>query len=154
LTGRAAPSLALQRWQLWSWAVGMMILSMPWHLLGMCGQWRRVAQFDYSDPNIAWWAPWMIASLIGGAIMVLSAGLFISNLAVFHMRSRTFSSASNTMQYAVPLHPGATLPAALNGFRLWNILVLILMAAAYVVPIAQSFIVKAPQAAVHRVNGK
>lgn len=154
LTGRAAPSLALQRWQLWSWAVGMMILSMPWHLLGMFGQWRRVAQFDYSDPNIAWWAPWMIASLIGGAIMVLSAGLFISNLAVFHMRSRTFSSASNTMQYAVPLHPGATLPAALNGFRLWNILVLILMAAAYVVPIAQSFIVKAPQAAVHRVNGK
>ncbi len=153
LTGRVAPSLRHQRLQLWSWAIGMMILSLPWHLLGMMGQWRRVAQFDYSDPNIAWWAPWMIASLLGGAILVLSAGLFIWNLAVFHMETSKRGSDAEPMRYAVPLHPSHAVPAALNGFRLWNVLVLILMTAAYAVPIAHSFIVSPPNALVHRVNG-
>ncbi|MCC6912954.1 MAG: cbb3-type cytochrome c oxidase subunit I [Rhodospirillaceae bacterium] len=155
LTGRAAPCVAHQRVQLWSWAIGMMILSLPWHLLGMFGQWRRVAQFDYSDPTISWWAPWMTASLIGGAILVASGALFIWNLARFHIADRAQrldAAPMEPMQYAVALHPGST-PAALNGFRLWNILVLVLMTAAYALPIAHSFIVNPPHALVHRVNG-
>lgn len=154
LTGRAAPSVALQRAQLWSWAAGMMILSLPWHLLGMWGQWRRVAQFDYSDPSIAWWAPWTTASLVGGAIMVVSAALFIWNLAGFHIAPKSQQATNEPMRYAVALHPGAVAPAALNGFRLWNVLVLVLMVAAYAIPIAHSFIVQPPHALVYRVNGK
>lgn len=153
LTGRAAPSLAHQRLQLWTWAIGMMLLSLPWHLLGMFGQWRRVNQFDYSDPNIAWWAPWMTASLIGGAIMVFSAGLFVWNLIAFHIDEKNRRAETEPMRYAVSLHPAAGTPAALNGFRVWNLLVLVLMAAAYAVPIAHSFIVNPPHALVHRVNG-
>lgn len=154
LTGRAAPSIAHQRLQLWSWAAGMMVLSLPWHLLGMAGQWRRVAQFDYSDPNIAWWAPWTTASLVGGAIMVLSAALFLWNLIVFHLDDKAERTDIEPMRYAVALHAGTPVPAALNGFRLWNILVLVLMAAAYALPITHSFVVNPPSALVHRVNGK
>jgi len=132
----------------------MMVLSLPWHLVGMFGQWPRVAQFDYSDPNIAWWAPWMTASLVGGAIMVFSAALFMWNLAVFHLPGKTRQKDTEPMRYAISLHPSAPAPAALNGFRLWNLLVLILMVAAYAVPIAHSFIVQPPKAMVHRVNGE
>ena len=150
LTGRAPASLALQRAQLWLWSIGMMILSLPWHWLGLNGQWRRVAQFDYSDPHIAWWAPWMTASLIGGVVMVVSAVLFIWNLASFHFKRTSGSVAP--IQYARALHGPTRLPAALNGFALWNTFVLILMAAAYAYPIAQFFIINPPQAVVHRVD--
>ena len=49
LTGRApdADGLARQRLQLWLWAIGMMVMTLPWHWLGLEGQWRRVAHFDY-----------------------------------------------------------------------------------------------------------
>jgi cytochrome c oxidase subunit 1 len=31
VTGRAAPSLAAQRLQLWLWFVGMIVMTFPWH---------------------------------------------------------------------------------------------------------------------------
>jgi cytochrome c oxidase subunit 1 len=150
LTGRAAPSLAAQRVQLWLWAIGMMTMTLPWHWLGLHGQWRRVEHFDYTDPTIAWWAPWMLASLIGGALAVISGILFLRNLAAFHTSST--SASVPPMRYALALHPPARVPAAMNGFVLWNVLVLVLMAAAYSVPIAQFFVIKPPQAVVHRVD--
>ena len=151
LTGRAALSLAAQRFQLWSWAIGMMILSLPWHWLGLNGQWRRVAQFDYGDPAISWWTPWMAISLVGGVMLVMSAALFLWNLSSFHFESAKVET-TEPMRFAVALHPQGSTPAALNGFGMWNILVLVLMAAAYAFPIAQSFVLKPPQAMVHRVD--
>jgi cytochrome c oxidase subunit 1 len=43
-------------------------------------------------------------------------------------------------------------PAALNGFGLWNALVLVLMAAAYGYPIGQFFLHDSPQALIHHVD--
>jgi cytochrome c oxidase subunit 1 len=151
LVGRAATSLRAQRLQLWLWAVGMMVMSLPWHLLGLGGQWRRVAQFDYSDPTIAWWAPWMLLSLAGGVLLAVSAVLFLWNLASFHRAPRT-STPAEPMRYSVALHPSTSTPAALNGFTVWNVLVLLLMTAAYAFPIAQFFISNPPQAVVHHAD--
>ena len=53
--------------QLWLWFVGMMVMTLPWHWLGLQGQWRRVANFNYADPIIAAWGPWVIVSLFGGS---------------------------------------------------------------------------------------
>ena len=53
LTGRTPASLRNQRLQLWLWFVGMMVMTLPWHYLGLQGQWRRVATFNYADPIIA-----------------------------------------------------------------------------------------------------
>src|SRR5881398_2609860 len=41
---------ALVRAQLWLWFVGMMLLSLPWHLVGLLGMPRRMAYYDYSHP--------------------------------------------------------------------------------------------------------
>ncbi len=47
----------------------------------------------------------------------------------------------------------ARVPAALNGFALWNVLVLVLMLVAYGWPIAQFAVYPSPGAVIHRVGG-
>jgi cytochrome c oxidase subunit I len=153
LTGRTPASLKAQRVQLWLWFIGMMVLTLPWHYLGLQGQWRRVATFNYADPIIAAWGPWVLVSFAGGLILLASAGLFIWNLLEFH-RARAVAFSALRPLYAVAVHPPARVPAALNGFALWNVLVLVLMIAAYGYPIAQAFWINAPQAIIHRVDGR
>lgn len=149
LTGREHQSLAMLRMQLWLWFFGMMIMTLPWHWLGLQGQWRRVANFNYADPIIAAWGPWVIVSFIGGIILLASAALFVWNLAVLH---RGPALAIARPLYALAVHPPLRVPAALNGFALWNVLVLVLMVAAYGYPIAQFLIEPSPGAIVHRVK--
>lgn len=149
LTGRTAGSAAMQRAQLWLWAIGMIVMTFPWHYLGLQGQWRRVAQFDYSNPTIAAWGPLVIVSVVGGALLVVSAGLFIWNLA-----PRGVSAPiAAPFRFARAVHPPHSVPAALNGFGLWNVLVAVLMLVAYGYPIAQFLIQSPPTAVVHRVDG-
>jgi cytochrome c oxidase subunit I len=150
LTGRAAPSVRAQRVQLWLWAIGMIVMTFPWHYLGLQGQWRRVAQFDYSNPVIASWGPWVIVSVVGGALLLASALMLIWNLLAFHKSSL---AASHPFRFALAVHPPERVPASLNGFGLWNALVLVLMLVAYGYPIAQFFVDERPLAVVHRVDG-
>jgi cytochrome c oxidase subunit 1 len=149
LTGRAPPSVALQRLQLVLWTIGMMVMTLPWHTLGLEGQWRRVASFNYADPRIAAWGPWVDVSLIGGVVLLVSALLFIFNL----LPRRAASTGEPTYAFALAAHPPHRVPAVLNGFGVWNVAVAVLMAVAYGFPIAQFFLGHAPQAVVHRLTG-
>jgi cytochrome c oxidase subunit I len=150
LTGRSWASLRPLRLQLWLWFGGMMVMTLPWHWLGLQGQWRRVAAFDYSNPIIHAWGPWVIVSLIGGVVLAASALLFVFNLAALHRRG--VAGAPAGMDYARAVHEPERVPASLNGFGLWNILVGLLMLLAYGWPIAQFFVYPPPQAMVHRVG--
>ncbi len=154
LTGRGADhvSLAWQRRQLWLWAIGMLVMTLPWHWLGLHGQWRRVAHFDYQNPLMGWWGPWVVVSLAGGAVLLLSALLFVANLLRLHGRPLAAAGAVLSPRYALALHPAARVPAALNGFALWNVLVLVLMVVAYGWPIAQFVTRPSPGAIVHHVD--
>ena len=107
-------------------------MTLPWHWLGLNGQWRRVAHFDYADPVIAWWGPWVVVSLIGGVLLVVSALLFVWNLAQLHEKptpGRRCGGAGRAMPCRCIR--SSRVPAALNGFALWNVLVLVLMIVAY-----------------------
>ncbi|MFZ2136682.1 MAG: cbb3-type cytochrome c oxidase subunit I, partial [Xanthobacteraceae bacterium] len=53
ITNKPLRSKAVARWQLWLWFVGMLVVTIPWHVTGMMGMPRRVAAFDYSDPFVA-----------------------------------------------------------------------------------------------------
>jgi cytochrome c oxidase subunit 1 len=130
----------------------MMIMTVPWHVLGLQGQWRRVATFDYSDPIIAGWGPWVLVSLFGGVMLLVSALLFIFNLLPPHRLRVPVPPAAEPIRYALAAHPPHRVPSVLNGFAYWNIVVLVLMAAAYAYPIAQFFLMDAPEAVVHRVS--
>ena len=41
------------RAQLWLWFIGMIVLTLPWHYVGILGMPRRMAFYDYSNPEIA-----------------------------------------------------------------------------------------------------
>jgi cytochrome c oxidase subunit 1 len=127
----------------------MMVMTLPWHWLGLQGQWRRVANFNYADPIIAAWGPWVVVSLVGGIILLASALLFVRNLASLHRGPALLAARP---LYALAVHPPRHVPAALNGFGLWNVLVLVLMVLAYGFPIAQFLIEPSPSAIVHRVR--
>ncbi|MFL6689413.1 MAG: cbb3-type cytochrome c oxidase subunit I [Alphaproteobacteria bacterium] len=151
LTGREHPSRGLLRLQLWLWFIGMMVMTLPWHWLGLQGQWRRVANFNYADPIIAGWGPLVILSFGGGLVLLLSALLFTRNLFVLHRGTIVVIARP---LYALAVHPPQRVPAALNGFGLWNVLVLVLMLFAYGYPIAQFIITPSPSAIVHRMSAQ
>ena len=151
LTGHEAQSAARQRLQLWMWTAGMMVMSLPWHYLGLQGQWRRVAAFDYTDPRIHGWGPWVDVSLVGGVILLLSALLFLANLRPSRRLQKIEPQPSYA--YALPAHPATHVPAALNGFGLWNVLIGVLMLVAYGFPIMQFFMTPSYPAMVHRLAG-
>jgi len=116
LTGRALDSLSLMRIQLWLWFIGMMVLTLPWHYVGILGMPRRMAFYDYTDPAIAAQAPWVIVSVIGGVILLISAILFFIVLARGQMAPHVEPEA---YRFSVAIHPPRRLPVALNGFALW-----------------------------------
>ena len=81
--------------------------------------------------------------------LLASALLFVRNLLVLHLSPQ---AAIARPLYALAVHPPQRVPAALNGFALWNVLVLIVMALAYGYPIAQFAIAPSPSAIVHRIE--
>jgi cytochrome c oxidase subunit 1 len=152
LVGRSFASTRPLNVQLWLWALGMMVMTLPWHFLGLQGQWRRAAAFNYADPKIAEWGPWVDVSVVGGLILLASAALFIGNLARTQFAGAP--AAAPPMRYAVALHPPTRVPAVLNGFALWNVCVLVLMLAAYGYPLFHVLAMHAPGAMVHRLGGQ
>jgi cytochrome c oxidase subunit I len=146
LTRRPPVSTRPMRVQLWLWFIGTMVMTLPWHAVGLSGQPRRVSAFDYSMAHIGWWGPFTLVSTAGGGIMLASALYFIWNLATSY---RGAPQSDPRISYALAVHPPERLPAALNGFGLWNALVLLLMLLAYAYPILQYFIINAPPAMIH-----
>jgi cytochrome c oxidase subunit I len=139
ITGKPLRSKTLACVQLWLWFAGMMITTIPWHITGLMGQPRRVAVFDYSDPFVASMGPLVIVSVIGGAILLVSAILLIVILVRSQLGGRRLEAP---LRYALALNPPKTVPASLNGFALWNAVLLVLMLFAYGYPIGQFFILK------------
>jgi cytochrome c oxidase subunit 1 len=91
----------------------MMVMTVPWHWLGLQGQWRRVANFNYADPIIAGWGPWVIVSFVGGLSCSASA---CCSCAISRSLGRTAVRGLAPL-YALAVHPPHRVPAALNGFR-------------------------------------
>ena len=133
LTGCAPLPQKLVKAQLWLWFVGMMVLTMPWHLVGLMGAPRRMAYFDYTHPAIHPQAWTVIASTLGGLALVVSALLFVFVLA----RARKQDRAPEPFTFSVAVHMPARVPVALNGFGLWVALMIALTVVNYGFPIVQ-----------------
>jgi cytochrome c oxidase subunit 1 len=139
ITGKPVRSKHLARWQLSLWFLGMMIMTIPWHITGLMGQPRRVAIFDFTDPLLARMIPLADLSVIGGLILLTSAILFI----IILVRSQfgTLELAA-PLRYALAVNPPTRVPESLNGFALWNTILLMFMIVMYGYPIGQFFFLK------------
>jgi cytochrome c oxidase subunit 1 len=133
LTGCGPLPAGLVKAQLWLWFVGMMVLSMPWHLVGLLGMPRRMAYYDYSNPAIQPQAWTVTLSTLGGALLVVSALL----LAFILLRALRTKGIAAPFTFSREAHPGGATPALLNGFALWVGMMIALTVVNYAFPIAQ-----------------
>jgi cytochrome c oxidase subunit 1 len=132
LTGCAPLRGAMVKLQLWLWFVGMMVLSMPWHLVGLLGMPRRMAYYDYTHPALQSQAWTVTVSTIGGLMLVVSAVLFVWTLAT----ARRVHAEPLPFTFSIAVHP-STPPPLLNGFALWVGMMIALTVVNYGYPIAQ-----------------
>lgn len=140
LTGRRLVEGSLPLVQLWSWFIGMIILSTPWHILGLLGQPRRISSVVYNSLLTLAWDPYELAMILGGLILLGSALLFLHILGKSQKRGAIVPEAQLEVAYAEPLKASSTVPALLNSFGFWNLVILGLMVANFGYPILQFFI--------------
>ena len=134
LTLKVLGQARLIRVQLWLWFVGVLVMTLPWHLAGLLGMPRRMAYFDFTNPALASQAWTVTAAVIGGALMLLSGVLFLFILAKAHLQPRAELAP---YRFSVAVHEPAMLPKALNGFAVWVGLMIALTLANYGIPVAQ-----------------
>ncbi len=133
-----SPRMALL--QLWTWFIGMIILTTPWHILGLLGQPRRISSVVYNNLLTLSWDPYELAMIVGGLILLGSACLLIYNLAMtqWNKQAEVFTGE---VEYATPVQPVISLPELLNGFKLWNVVIAGFMFVAFGYPILQFFFI-------------
>nr|WP_315251540.1 cbb3-type cytochrome c oxidase subunit I [uncultured Duganella sp.] len=146
LTGRAFDCWKLMRVQLWLWFVGMMVLTLPWHWVGILGMPRRMAYYDYTASDLAPMALSVIITFSGGLLLLASGALFLWILFRGHRGARI---ELPQFRFSAPVHATARIPAALNGFALWLALMVGLSLINYGFPIAQ--LINTPNTAVPAV---
>ena len=139
LTGKPLRSKPLACWQLSLWFLGMLITTIPWHAAGMMGQPRRVAMFDYNDPLNAPMEVLDIVTVVGGGVLLISAGLFIVILIRSQLGER---EVTEPLRYALAVNPPKHVPASLNNLLIWNVILAVFVVFAYGWPISQFFFIK------------
>ncbi|MEC3863399.1 cbb3-type cytochrome c oxidase subunit I [Mesobacterium sp. TK19101] len=144
MTGRALFSRKLALWQLWLWAIGMVVTTGPWHVLGLQGQPRRVNTLPYGEELNALWTPYEAIMLSGSVILTLSAILFIVILVGTHMTTR--KAETTEVVYATAIHQPLKVPNLLNSLSFWNWAMLAYMLASYGYPIVQFLFIESPLA--------
>lgn len=137
LTGKELVSQGLANVQLWLWGIGMLVLTLPWHYVGLLWMPRRTAWMPYDPEFVAQWQPWTYVMGFGGIILALSALLFVLVLVRSHASRKV--EAGPAMEWAEPVHPVLSIPKPLNGFALWNWILVVSMAVSFGYPTLQFF---------------
>ena len=138
LTRSAPLPAAWIKLQLWLWFIGMLVLSLPWHWVGLLGQPRRMAYFDYRHPALEPQAWTVTLSTFGGLTLAASALLFVIVLARAHFKR----AEPAAFTFGTAAHPGLRPPFALNGFALWIAMMIGLTVVNYGYPIVQLALLK------------
>ncbi|MEQ1620922.1 MAG: b(o/a)3-type cytochrome-c oxidase subunit 1 [Methylococcales bacterium] len=141
LVGKPLFSNSMALVQLWTWFIGMSVLTTPWHVLGLLGQPRRISTVVYNNLLTLSWKPYELMMILGGLILLGSACLFIYNLVKTQLTPLAGEFTAE-IEYAEPIHAVGVLPEYLNGLMLWNKVIAVLMAISFGYPILQFFFMK------------
>ncbi|MGB9577685.1 MAG: cbb3-type cytochrome c oxidase subunit I, partial [Halothiobacillaceae bacterium] len=146
-TGKELYSRKLAVTQIWMYAVGMITLTAPWHMLGIYFQPRRVSYTDQYAAFPEWaqtWGPYEAVMIVGATIIVLSGILFVYNLFMTHFNKTP--AANPKVEYAVAIHEPMRVPNILNSLSFWNWAMLAYMIVSYGYPILQFAFIGTPGA--------
>ncbi|MBS1211756.1 MAG: cytochrome c oxidase, subunit, partial [Proteobacteria bacterium] len=100
---------------------------------------RRISSVNYNSVLTLAWSPYELAMIVGGLVLLGSACLFVYVLYKTQLEGTESKTTEPTTSDALP---PPTVPAWLNGFAVWNYLILALMVVSYGYPIAQFFFMK------------
>ncbi|WP_017380957.1 cbb3-type cytochrome c oxidase subunit I [Paenisporosarcina sp. TG-14] len=123
------------------WTVGMLFMSGAMHWLGLLGAPRRTSYTTYFDSETALgWDPYLMFIAIGGTLLMI--GVIIQVYAVIHLMF--FAPKGETEFPIAETEDDATkTPYWTEHWGRWIILMLLLVAMGYVIPLVE-FIVNAP----------
>lgn len=140
LTGRPLYSTKLALMQLWLWFIGMVVLTLPWHALGLAGQPRRIGVPPYAEEFMESWGQYEFLMFVGGVLLFVSAVMLVVNLLFSHLNAKDAEPA--VMEYAEPMHVNLNIPKLMNGFGFWTAVIVVYMLASYGYPIIQFFLME------------
>ncbi|MGD9095986.1 MAG: b(o/a)3-type cytochrome-c oxidase subunit 1, partial [Chromatiales bacterium] len=127
MTGKELFSISLARKQLWLWFVGMIVLTLPWHQIGITGQPRRISSTPYDAELTQMWGTSEFLMIVGGVILLVSALMLVLNLLRTH--GNAIPESVLEVEYAQPIHSTARMPHLMNSFTFWFWLVVVYMIA-------------------------
>jgi cytochrome c oxidase subunit I len=127
--------------QTWIWTVGMIFMSGAMHWVGLLGSPRRTSYTTYGDNATALsWDPYLMFLAIGGTLLVI--GVVLQVYAVFNLMF--FAPKGETEFPIAEEEDGVSkTPYWTERWGLWIVLMLLVVAMAYVIPLTE-FIVNAP----------
>jgi cytochrome c oxidase subunit 1 len=127
--------------QTWIWTVGMICMSGAMHYVGLLGSPRRTSYTTYGDHATALgWDPYLTLLAVGGTLLIV--GVILQVYAVFNMMF--FAPKGDTEFPIAEEEDNATkTPYITERWGLWIVIMLIVVAMAYVIPLTE-FIVNAP----------
>ncbi len=123
------------------WTVGMVLMAGSQHAAGLLGDPRRTSFTTYGDHSTALsWIPYEYVMGMGAVLLLI--GVLIQVYAVFHMM---FFAPKGETEFPVAEAEDGAAPAPMwtERWGLWIVLLLMVVAMAYVVPI-MDFILNAP----------
>jgi cytochrome c oxidase subunit I len=144
LTGRRlfAPKLALA--SVYTWFVGMAIMSVSMHIAGVLGAPRRTSDVTYMGSQVAQnWHPEMVGAAIGGAILALAIVMYVVVAIGTLVTNRPARIADEKFTLAPHDEKDPAPPAVFDRLGRWAAIAIAVAILAYAGPIAQQLSVHA-----------
>jgi cytochrome c oxidase subunit 1 len=123
------------------WTLGMLFMSGAMHYVGLLGAPRRTSYTTYGDHTTALgWDPYLMLLAVGGTLLII--GVLIQVYAVYHLMFRAPKGVTE-FPIAEIEDDGSKTPYWTERWGRWIIIMLLLVAMAYVIPLVD-FIVDSP----------
>ncbi|MCW2924364.1 MAG: heme/copper-type cytochrome/quinol oxidase, subunit 1 [Thermoleophilia bacterium] len=125
--------------QVYTWVVGMAVMSGAMHIVGLLGAPRRTKWINYGPKEdlATSWVPYEFAMAIGGTVLFVSVLLAVG--IVFHLLLRAPRETKEEPRAEYPLadppRSGLEVPRWLERWRWWTAALVFLVVAAYVGPV-------------------
>ncbi|MGK2857759.1 MAG: cbb3-type cytochrome c oxidase subunit I [Thermoanaerobaculia bacterium] len=138
--GRELRYAPLARMQPYLWFFGMMLFSIPSHIVGLMGMPRRIYTAQLFGSEVARsWKPFSDASAIGGVILFVSAFLYVVVVIGTALWGRRTNE--HKVEFSEPLE-GAPEYGLWDRFAVWATLAVVLIVVAYAVPISHLYMME------------
>jgi len=136
LTGRDLELKLLAIIQPYLWFMGMVMFSISNHLTGLQGMPRRIYDFSYGgSPIAAEWTQGTYMSAFGGLLLYGSALCFVA--VMFGSLLAGPKKELTPIEFAEPLEPPGDKALILDKLWIWVLIAVILVIAAYAIPLFQ-----------------